>query len=120
MPFDCTPIIEKQVSAAAGGIGINYGNPEPVRSRLIPPWYVSRQPECVDASVAVLSRARELISDERRWCKRAFTVTWLDIPVHALAPAEPIQSFINATRLASQRQADLALTFGLFYRERGQ
>jgi hypothetical protein len=49
----------------------------------MPLWYVSRRPECVDAAVAVLSRARELISDERRWCKRAFAVAWLDIPVHA-------------------------------------
>jgi len=48
-----------------------------------PPWYVSRRPEGVDAAVAVLSRARELVSDERRWCKRAFAVTWLDVPVHA-------------------------------------
>jgi hypothetical protein len=49
----------------------------------MPLWYVSRRPECVDAAVAVLSRARELISDERRWCKRVFAVAWLDIPVHA-------------------------------------
>ena len=86
MPFDCTPVTEKQVCSASGntlGIGINSWLAEPVRSRAIPPWYVSRRPECVGAAVAVLSRARELISDERRWCKRAFAVAWLDIPVHA-------------------------------------
>jgi hypothetical protein len=86
MPFDCTPILEKQVSFAAGaslGFGINSRLPEPIRFRSLPPWYVSRRPECVDAAVAVLSRARELISDERRWCKRAFAVAWLDVPVHA-------------------------------------
>ena len=26
-------------------------------------------------------RSRELISDERRWCKRSFAFTWLEIPV---------------------------------------
>ena len=83
MPFDCTPVIEKQISAATGGIRINSRLPEPVRFRPIPPWYVSRRPEGVDAAVAVLSRARELVSDERRWCKRAFAVIWLDVPVHA-------------------------------------
>ena len=83
MPFDCTPVIEKQIPAATGGIGIDSRLPEPIRFRPIPPWYASRQPECVDAAFAVLSRARELVSEERRWCKRAFAVTWLDIPVHA-------------------------------------
>ena len=83
MPFDCTPVIEKQISAAIGGSRINSRLPESVRFRPIPPWYVSRRPEGVDAAVAVLSRARELVSDERRWCKRAFAVTWLDVPVHA-------------------------------------
>ena len=83
MPFDCTPVIEKQIPAAADGIGIDSRLPEPIRFRPVPPWYASRQPECVDAAFAVLSRARELVSEERRWCKRAFAVTWLDIPVHA-------------------------------------
>lgn len=86
MPFDCTPVIDKQITAAAGdalGIGINLRLPQPVRPRQIPSWYVSRRPECIGAAVAVLSRARELISDERRWCKRAFAVAWLDVPVHA-------------------------------------
>ena len=86
MPFDGTPAIEKQVPSAADasfGIGINSGLPQRASPRAIPPWYVSRRPECVGAAVAVLSRARELISDERRWCKRAFAVAWLDIPVHA-------------------------------------
>jgi hypothetical protein len=42
---------------------------------------MSRRGEGVDAAVAVLVRARKLISDERHWCKRAFAFTWLDIPV---------------------------------------
>jgi hypothetical protein len=85
MPFDCTPITEpKQISAAAAdalGIGAFLPSTGAVRSRPIPPWYVSRQPGSVDAAVAVLARARDLISDEQRWCKRSYAATWLDIPV---------------------------------------
>jgi len=86
MPFDCTPVIDqtKQIpdaAVAALGLTVIARSTGPVRSRPLPPWYVNRQPESVDAAVAVLSRARVLISDERRWCKRAFAFTWLDIPV---------------------------------------
>src|SRR5947209_20319732 len=88
MPFDCTPVIDppKQIpntGVDALGISVIARSTGPVRPRPIPPWYVNRQAESVDAALAVLSRARELISDERRWCKRAFAVAWLDIPVHA-------------------------------------
>src|SRR5262249_47274410 len=86
MPFDCTPVIEqppKSPAAAADALRISALSPSTadVRFRPIPPWYVSRQPASVDAAVAVLVRARELISDERGWCKRGFAFTWLDIPV---------------------------------------
>jgi hypothetical protein len=85
MPFDCTPITEpKQISAAAADgveIGIIARSTGVVRSRPIPPWYVSRQPGSRDAAVAVLARARDLISDEQRWCKGSYAATWLDIPV---------------------------------------
>ena len=83
MPFDCTPVITKPIpTAAVGAFGTDGLLPSAgVKSRPIPPWYVDRQAESVDAAVAVLSRARDLISDERRWCKRAFAFTWLDIPV---------------------------------------
>jgi hypothetical protein len=83
MPFDCTPVITKPIpTAAVDAFGMDGRLPSAaVTSRPIPPWYVDRQAESVDAAVAVLSRARDLISDERRWCKRAFAFTWLDIPV---------------------------------------
>jgi hypothetical protein len=86
MPFDGTLVIEKQVRSvtdASLGIGTNSGLPQRASPRAIPPWCVNRRTECVASAVAVLSRARELIADERRWCKRAFAVAWLDIPVHA-------------------------------------
>src|SRR5947209_10888599 len=86
MPFDCTPVIDppKQIpntGVDALGISVIARSTGPVRPRPIPPWYVNRQAESVDAALAVLSRARDLVSDERRWCKRAFAFTWLDIPV---------------------------------------
>jgi hypothetical protein len=85
MPFDCTPVIDQpnQLSAAAvdGGSGIIARSTVALSPRPIPTWYVSRQPGSVEAAIAVLARAREIISDERHWCKRAFAVAWLDIPV---------------------------------------
>ena len=86
MPFDCSPIVDqpKQIpNTAVDALGISFiaRSTGPVRPRPIPPWYVNRHAESVDAAVTVLSRARDLISDERRWCKRAFAFTWLDIPV---------------------------------------
>jgi hypothetical protein len=86
MPFDCTPIIDlpKQIpntAVDALGISVIARSTGPVRPRPLPPWYVGKEPQRVDAAVAVLARAREIISDERRWCKRAFAFTWLDIPV---------------------------------------
>ena len=80
MPFDCTP---PRWSAAGDVLGIGINSPLGVTPRAIPPWYVNRRTECVASAVAVLSRARQLIADERRWCRRAFAVAWLDIPVHA-------------------------------------
>lgn len=85
MPFDCSPVIDqpKQVSPAAiDTLGIRGLSPSvPLRSRVSPTWFVSRQQRGTNTAVAVLTRARDLISEEQRWCKRAFALTWLDIPV---------------------------------------
>jgi hypothetical protein len=85
MPFDCTPVIDlpKQLPADALGTSALSPSTGAVRPRPIPTWYVSRQPGNVVAAVAVLARAREIISDEGHWCKRAFALTWLDLPVPA-------------------------------------
>ena len=86
MPFDCTPVIDppKQASpAAVDTLCIRGLSPSlPLRSRASPTWFVSWELG-TNTAVAVLTRARDLISAERRWCKRAFAVTWLDIPVTA-------------------------------------
>jgi len=86
MPFDCAPVIDEPKQGAttaveALGTNIIASSAGAVRPRPILPWYMSRRAEGVDAAVAVLSRARDLISDERRWCKRAFAFTRRDIPV---------------------------------------
>jgi hypothetical protein len=80
MPFDGTPTIDW----AKQGSGRDRLVPQEavlVRTRSIPSWYVARRPEGVDAALAVLGRAREIVSDERRWCKRSYAATWLGIPV---------------------------------------
>ena len=84
MPFDCTPVIEqpKQLSAVGGKIVVTMLSAALISSH-IPHWYLKR--EAVDAAAAVLFRARELIADERRWCKGTLARGWLDVPV-------PVQS----------------------------
>jgi len=86
MPFDCAPVIDRPKQGATAavealGIDIIARSAGAIRPRPIPPWYVSRRPGSVDAAITVLARAREIITDERQWCKRAFASTWLDIPV---------------------------------------
>jgi hypothetical protein len=88
MPFDCTPVLDppKQFSLVAGsGVEVRFVSitaPTTTHS-LSRYWYMSR--EAVATATAVLSKARDLISDERRWCKGTLARGWLDVPV-------PIQS----------------------------
>jgi hypothetical protein len=81
MPFDCTPIIDTPNRLPAAR-AIPW-TAEPISARPIPNWHVSRQSERLDDAVAVLTKARELLAAEQRWCKRSFARTWLDIPVPA-------------------------------------
>src|SRR5438105_3663453 len=90
MPFDCAPVVDEPKQGAttaveALGTNIIASSAGAVTPRPILPWYMSRRAEGVDAAVAVLVRARKLISDERHWCKRAFAFTWLDIRDHYVA-----------------------------------
>ena len=88
MPFDGTPVIEppKQFSLIAGSgvevrfLSITAPTTTPSCTRC---WYMSR--EAVASATAVLTKARDLISHERRWCKGTLARGWLDVPV-------PIQS----------------------------
>jgi hypothetical protein len=89
MPFDCTPITDapKQVPPLEGHV-ITFGtrpDTELIIARPIPAWHSSRRPEYISDALAVLARARELIADEPRWCRRSFARSWFNIPV-------PVQS----------------------------
>jgi len=89
MPFDCTPLFDAPQWPATCSdlvqIRTNTRTAKPIRVRSDPAWDVARRPECTDPTVLVLIRARNLIADERQWCKRAFARTWFDIPI-------PVQS----------------------------
>jgi hypothetical protein len=90
MPFDCTPITDapKQAPTLDGHV-ITFDTRPPdtklIIARPIPAWHTSRRPEYISDALAVLARARELIADEDRWCRRSFARSWLNIPV-------PVQS----------------------------
>src|SRR3979490_1933681 len=85
MPFDCAPIIDapKSLPALAGDVQFRTNPPKPdaIVVRLIPAWHASRRPECVGDTLAVLTGARALLADERRWCKGSFARGWRDLPV---------------------------------------
>jgi hypothetical protein len=84
MPFDCAPIIEAPRPRSPAADGLDFSatpSAERVRARPVPNWHVSRQAKCLGDAVTVLAEARELLSDEQRWCKRSFARTWLGIPV---------------------------------------
>ena len=88
MPFDCAPVLD--VPSPSPAFGDDRAETRtltrtagPIRVRPIPAWYVNWQAERAEAAIAVLTRARDLIADERRWCKRSMARGWLDIPVPA-------------------------------------
>jgi hypothetical protein len=86
MPFDCTPIIDTSdrstvVDGDFRSLRTVSWTAATVRTRPMPGWHVSRRLGCTAETLAVLVRARALLSDERRWCKGSFARSWLDIPV---------------------------------------
>jgi hypothetical protein len=92
MPFDCTPVGEapRRLHALDSDL-LRFGTaPTPACAgglRPIPAWHSSRRPEYVGDTLAVLARARELIADEKRWCRRSFARSWLNVPVPAQSVA---------------------------------
>ena len=88
MPFDCAPIIDAPKSLPALGRDVLEFRTNPPKAgtiiaRPIPAWHASRRPECVADALAVLTGARALLADERRWCKGSFARGWLELPVSA-------------------------------------
>ena len=88
MPFDATPVSEHPrrllaLHPSLLAFGAMPQNPEAAGFRPLPAWHSARDPEHVGATIGVLARARELIADERRWCRRSFARGWGGIPVSA-------------------------------------
>ena len=83
MPFDGSPVIdrEKQLPVDVLDFDPSTSAIQPLAARPLPIWHALRRPKGVGATVVVLLRARELIADEQRWCKRSFARTWLGVPV---------------------------------------
>jgi hypothetical protein len=88
MPFDATPVNEhpRRLLALDPSL-LTFGampqNPEAPGFRPLPAWHSARDAERVGETIGVLSRARELITDERRWCRRSFARGWGGLPVSA-------------------------------------
>lgn len=90
MPFDATPIIGQAETIstsnpAALSLAALFETGKNPKLRPIPPWHSSLHPERIGGTLCVLTRARELIADEQRWCRRTYARGWRGIPV-------PVQS----------------------------
>src|SRR5215212_10494915 len=84
MALDGTSIIHapKQLPVASAGFSYGISNRivEPVRPRPVPARLWSRRPGNLSSALAVLSRARALLGDERHWCQGSLVEGWRDIP----------------------------------------
>jgi hypothetical protein len=90
MPFDSSTIIEApRRPLAVHGLALEFGADPPATDRLkarpVPRWHSSLHAERIDSTLSVLVRARELIGDEQRWCRRTYARGWRGLPV-------PVQS----------------------------
>jgi len=88
MPFDSMPIIEAPTRPfIVDGVGLDLGLSRPTTGGLrpIPRWHSSLHAERIDSTLTVLTRARQLIDDEQRWCRRTYARGWRGLPV-------PVQS----------------------------
>ena len=89
MPFDATPIGQAETistfNRAAFDVTARFDIADNPRLRPIPPWHSSLHPERIGGTLRVLMRARELLADEQRWCRRTYARGWRGIPV-------PVQS----------------------------
>lgn len=86
MPFDGNPVSSAKVRLVALGPDLlAFGPTSPEGGarapRPLPAWHPCRRPETVGGTLAVLRRARDLLEDERRWCRGSFARGWRDIPV---------------------------------------
>ena len=88
MPFDSMPVTDHPIRLVALDPTLRRFGPtsescDCAGFRPMPAWHSGRDPDHVGATIGVLARARELIADERRWCRRSFARGWGGIPVSA-------------------------------------
>ena len=73
MPFDATPIGQAEtistLNRAVFDLTARFDITDNPRLRPIPPWHSSLHPERIGGRLRVLMRARELLTDEQRWCR---------------------------------------------------
>ena len=86
MPFDGSPVIQgpKDCAGTNPDLVDFVKKTRPVRldeRRGMLATDMSRRPESVGSTLAVLGRARDLIAVEHSWCQLAFARTWFGIPV---------------------------------------
>jgi hypothetical protein len=88
MPFDgtaasTTSMLKPCTGAAAASVHADVRRESPTAIRLtsMPAGQVSRRPESVASTIAILRRARDLIANEQNWCKGSFARSWFDVPV---------------------------------------
>src|SRR5439155_19457827 len=94
MPFDSLTFIEaSRRPLAAHHPAFEIGTDPPATDRLkarpVPRWHSSLHAERVGSTLNVLLRARELIGDEQRWCRRTYARGWRGLPVPVQSSAAP-------------------------------
>jgi hypothetical protein len=110
MPFDGTAISSTKVRLLALGTDLlSFGPASPPRKatapRAIPPWHSCRRAESLGDTLALLARARELLRDERHWCRGSFARGWRDIPVPVGSRAAHRHCTLAAIRRAGRELA---------------
>jgi hypothetical protein len=88
MPFDSMTMIDRPVRLVAldptlRTFGPSVEGPGSAGFRPIPAWHPVRDPNRIGLAIGILARARELIADDERWCRRSFARGWAGIPVPA-------------------------------------
>ena len=108
MPFDGTAVSSTKVRLIAIGpdllaFGSTPTGGELAARRPIPAWHNCRRPETLGDTLVVLARARELLRDEKQWCRGAFARGWRDIPVPVGSTMARRHCVLGAVRRAGRQ-----------------
>ena len=110
MPFDGTAVRSGKVRLLAVEADLlSFGPAPPSKEatgpRAIPAWHSCRRPETLGDTLAVLARARELLLDDRRWCRGSFALGWQDTPVPVGSSVTRRYCALGAVRRAGRELA---------------